>query len=416
MTGGALHVLLAVALAGAGMSEEVKRAESKRLFRAGAAAYEAGRYLAAAQALEQAYEITPLPAVAFSLAQAYRLQFFADEDYRHLDRAIALYRVYLDAVARGGRRADAVSALADLEPIATRLEQQRAATAPPPIAMPPVAYEPPTQLMVISETEGALGSVDGAAPAALPLIIEVKPGKHEAKITADGYHDRAQSIVAVEGRLVVAEVELDPRPANVEVAGPNGATVWVNGRGVGTLPLSRPLSLPAGRYRLTLTHRGHRPWARDITVERGGEAALVADVETTLQRELSYYVFAAGGATILGSGIVGLLALADDQDATRLLDKREVDGLTLDEADEYERLALRRNSRVTTTVAVLGVGVALAVTGGMLFYLDDPHPRAEPVVGPAAVAKSDPVRPHVRMDVGLLPGLDGGQVGLSGRF
>lgn len=391
-----------VTLAAVGAPDAANHDHAKQLFRAGAAAYEAGRYLAAAQALEQAYQLSPLPAVAFSLAQAYRLQFFADEDHRHLDRAVALYRLYIDRVKRGGRRADAVSALADLQPIKARLEQQRAVRAPDPINTQPEAYEPPTQLMVISDTSGARGAIDGRAQADLPLIVEVKPGKHIARISAPGYHPAEQEIIAVENRLVVAEVELTPKPALLTVEGVSGAALWVNGRRMATLPLSGPISLPAGRYLLTLTHTGHRAWARDITVERGGTAALIAQPETTLQRDLSYYVFAAAGATMASSGVIGLLALTDDQDATRLLDKRDVEGLTVAERDDYESLVIRRNNRTATSVVLLGAAAALAITGSLLFALDDPRPVADAV--------------SVRADVGLVPIDGGGLVSLSGTF
>src|SRR6187399_1040248 len=84
--------------------------DAKNFFKAGAAAYTAGDYLAAIQALDAAYRLTPLPGVAFSLAQAERRQYFVSREPAHLVRAIELYRVYLKQVASGGRRADATDA------------------------------------------------------------------------------------------------------------------------------------------------------------------------------------------------------------------------------------------------------------------------------------------------------------------
>src|SRR6476469_3016727 len=72
---------------------DIERAKAS--FKAGANAYAAGDYLAAIQALEAAYEISPLPAIAFSLAQAERKQYFVNEERAHLERAIALFRRYL---------------------------------------------------------------------------------------------------------------------------------------------------------------------------------------------------------------------------------------------------------------------------------------------------------------------------------
>ena len=55
-------------------------ADAKNYFKAGASAYAAGDYLAAIQALDAAYRLTPLPAIAFSLAQAERRQYFASRE------------------------------------------------------------------------------------------------------------------------------------------------------------------------------------------------------------------------------------------------------------------------------------------------------------------------------------------------
>ena len=80
---------------------------AKASFKAGANAYAAGDYLADIHALEDAYEISPLPAIAFSLAQAERKQYFRDEKRAHLERALSLFERYLEQDTRGARREDA---------------------------------------------------------------------------------------------------------------------------------------------------------------------------------------------------------------------------------------------------------------------------------------------------------------------
>src|SRR5687767_7689921 len=78
--------------------------EAKKLFDAGRQAYEATDYLTAARAFAQAQELAPRPAIIFSMAQAYRQQYFLDRDLGHLRRAISLYDQYLQEVEKGGRR------------------------------------------------------------------------------------------------------------------------------------------------------------------------------------------------------------------------------------------------------------------------------------------------------------------------
>ena len=65
---------------------ELERAKDS--FKAGATAYAAGDYLAAIQALDAAYQLTPLPAIAFSLGQAERRQYFVDHSRDHLDLSL----------------------------------------------------------------------------------------------------------------------------------------------------------------------------------------------------------------------------------------------------------------------------------------------------------------------------------------
>ena len=87
-------------------ASDVERA--KESFRAGATAYAAGDYLAAIQALDAAYQLTPLPAIAFSLGQAERRQYFVDHASDHLRRAISLFHRYVELSPTGSRRADAL--------------------------------------------------------------------------------------------------------------------------------------------------------------------------------------------------------------------------------------------------------------------------------------------------------------------
>ena len=82
------RVLIALMLGVLGWPCSVRAAESdldraKESFKAGATAYAAGDYLAAIQALDAAYQLTPLPAIAFSLAQAHRRQYFVDHEREH---------------------------------------------------------------------------------------------------------------------------------------------------------------------------------------------------------------------------------------------------------------------------------------------------------------------------------------------
>ena len=139
---------------------------AKASFRAGASAYAAGDYPAAIQALESAYELTPLPAIAFSLAQAERKQYAAMHERQHLDRALALFQRYLDQEPNGPRRADALAALSDLK-------AQIPARAPTETVAKPAVR--PTRLMIVCDTQGAKLALDSTPAVTSRISGEATP-------------------------------------------------------------------------------------------------------------------------------------------------------------------------------------------------------------------------------------------------
>ena len=66
-------------------------AEARKLFRAGARAYDAGRFDVAVQAFDQAYELAPKVAIRFSTAQALRRLYAVDANQEHLVKALRYF-------------------------------------------------------------------------------------------------------------------------------------------------------------------------------------------------------------------------------------------------------------------------------------------------------------------------------------
>jgi len=357
--------------------EAKRRSEAKRLFRAGAAAYATGQYLAAAQALEQSYELIGIAATAFSLAQAYRLQYFIDQDYRHLERSIALYRIYIEEVRSGARRSDAVASLAELEPIKLRLDvekKKQSVLVPSKIE----AYEPPTQIMVVSSSPDAKIVLNNGAPIAAPLIAVVPPGQHVAMVSAPGYTTIKRTIQAVEGRLVVVEIDLKEEPAQVWFNGPPGAQVWLDGRLITSLPQREPITVTAGKHRVMVRQKGRVPWARYMTVERGGTLKIDVILPITVQRQLSYGVMGVGTAGLITAGVVGLLALQEDQEAVLLLTKKDTEVLTATDHERYTQLVDERDAHATGAWLIFGISVAVAGAGSLLYHFDPGQASTKP--------------------------------------
>lgn len=350
-------VLLSAAPAVAGGKDE-----ARRYFQAGNQAYQAGQYRAAAAAYEESLRRNPLPATRFTLAQALRRQYYVDQDVSHLERALELYRRYLDEVPSGGRRAHAVTHIAEIVAILH---------ASPPRAPPAVPTAPPpssTQLMVVARVAGATAQIDGGPAALLPLTREVAPGRHRVRARAPGFFPAEVEWLAVAGRLVLAEMTLEPRPAVLEVRA-GGAEIRVDGR---RAPGPR-LVLPAGDHLVAVTRRGHRSFQQRLHLRRGGTRVVDVDLQPTRQRIAACWVLGGAAAGLVASAITAGVAVQAQSRATAVLQLRAPGrSLSSDELDRYNRALDRRDRFRTTALILLGTATALAVTGATLFRFDEP--------------------------------------------
>ena len=359
---------------------EVERA--KESFKAGATAYAAGEYLAAIQALDAAYQLTPLPAIAFSLAQAERRQYFVGHERSHLDRAIMLYRRYIDQIPTGGRRADALDALSQLEPLAATLGQSQ-----PPGGRPPSLEGParpgdethpvlrPTRLMITVETPGALLSLDGGLPAPSPLIREVEPGPHRVQTSASGFFTDERELMAVPGELIPVAVSLRERPSTISVTTPPEAELYVDGAFVSRGGDHVPLQVPSGSHRLSIAQKGHAVSRQTLTIGPGETLQIPVTLAPTWQRRASRGLFV-GGAVALGAGIILSVLTVDAEDrAQEFLRKQSAGNVSSQELSDYHgAVADRGRFRVATAVS-LGSAAAFLLTGLFLYELDRPDPQ-----------------------------------------
>jgi hypothetical protein len=390
--------LLWTALWGLGMGVQTGAGDSleaaKRYFEAGSQAYRQSRYDAAIAAFEAAYDLAPRPALAFSMGQAYRLQYFLDRDPGKLVRAVELYKRYLAEDPDGRRREDAVDHLSTLEPIVLRMEQERR------LSELEAESARRTQLMVATGVEGARAAIDGGPPETAPLVAEVGPGEHEVRVEASGYASRTVRIRAVEGRLVVVDGNLQALPGQLRITGARGAQVSVGGRPVGKTPLDGPISLEAGRHFVTVEKRGAVPVARDVRLERGGEQTVRVDLHPTRQRRWAWGVLGLSTALAAAGGVSLGVTLSAESDAQGLTDRLQSSGLTAAEARELDDAIARRDDFRVASAVLLGTAGVAAATGLLLFLFDRP-----PV--PSAPAQPGPETPDApsgpRMELGLGP-------------
>lgn len=339
--------------------------QARALYQAGSEAYQAGNYLVAIEAFEAARALEARPAIVFSLAQAYRIQYWRDKDLKHLEGAIEAYNTYLDLVPEGGRRSHAAQHLSDLVPV---LERERL---PADAAAREKAAQAP-RIIVTSLVEGAQARIDDGAPRVVPATFEVAAGPHTVTIEAPEHRAVAQQTVAVAGTAVALSLNPTPEPAKVTVRAPSGARVAVDDRTLGISPLAEPLELAPGRHVLVVTDRGRRPFAQTVQVDRGEAVSVAVELEPTGQRTLAWSMLWSSAALVLGAGVTGYLALAAEADAVALEDRLGDEGLSGADYDRYRGLQSDRDQWRDVTIG-LGVGaVAVATTGLMLWIFDNP--------------------------------------------
>ena len=349
-------------------------AAARRVFEAGTEAFRAGRYDTAAVAYEEAYRQAPLPDLAFSAAQAHRRQHFVDYDFARLRRARELYQVYLDQVPEGGRRVDAVTHLQTIEMLLGAAPADESPS-------PPSAAS--TRLMVVSRARGRARRSTGTALAPVPLVRDVGPGEHHVRVVAPGYSPADEHWTAVEGHLVVADLEPRELPARLSVRAPRGTALAIDGRLAGTAPLAKALVLAPGRHRLTAALAGHVPVARVVELPRAGSLALGLALRESRQRRLSWWLLGGSAAPLLAGVVTGALAFAADARASDLDAQRDAGTLGPTGAARYEDDLDLRDGLRTSTIVLGAAAVAIGVVGAILYLADAPTP-ADAVSEPAS--------------------------------
>ncbi len=387
--------------------------QARTYFNAGAQAYEAGQFLAAIQAFEQAYAIAPRDAIVFTIGQAYRRQYYIDKNPAHLREAIDRYRDYLRGVAEGGRRADAAQALAELEPIAARLAATEEGLSG---ASPAASRE--TRLMITSPTEGATISLDGKPPADLPLIAKVPKGKHRIVVSAPGYFDEVRDVEAVQGSMLALDLALREKPGALYIVVEPDAQISVDGRLVGASPLSAPLELPAGDHLVAVMKNGRVGYSVEVDLERGKKRRLIVDLESTGQRVASNVLFVGSAGALITGGVFTALAIGQENKAQNIEAEVESDNISGARLREYNDTIDRRDDYRMAAGVSFGATIALGATGLLLYSFDQPslsqasgqERKSRPTT------ETSPSEPS--MDFGMSPVWSPGWAGVSaaGRF
>ena len=382
-----MRALILVMLLGS-LAHADPRADAQKRFYIGVKAYHANNFAAAAEHFEEAYKILPLPEIAFSAAQSYRRQYRIDRKLERAQRAVELYRLYLDEVKTGGQVGIAADGLDAMERVLANQGTAKAAVAPVVerttiVVNPELATERKGEGMFEigedTDTTKVIALVDGK-PVPVYDRIDVEPGPHKIHVEAEGYLPADVTERAVQGSNITANVQLAPRPAKVTVKTESGARIRVDGRAA----VGPELSLPAGRHVISITKSGRESVAREITVKRGETLAIDEPLDKTTRRKAVPWVVASAGVLAVFSTTSLIGALVYDGRAADKLDSFENTGdKKPSDVSDYNTLVQRRD-RLSTAAWVTG-GAALLVGGAALalYFFDSPG-DAEVRVTPAA--------------------------------
>ncbi|MFN0250572.1 MAG: hypothetical protein ACKV2T_27075 [Kofleriaceae bacterium] len=347
-----LAILLLVGVMGTARADD--KASAEQLFRIGASAYKANRFDAAANSFDRAYELFKAPEIAFSAAQAHRLQYQVDRDPMHLKRAIELFEAYVTAVQAGGKRRDALAHLERLRDVSSRLDASGTKVT--------VVEKQQSSIYVLVALENALITVDGK-PADRFTSFDVEPGEHVVAVSADGYFPEQRKVV-VANRQVTVPLELRPRPATLTVNA-GDANVLIDGRELGT-------TVMPGKRTLTVYARGREPVVRELDLSPGEERTVDVPLQPTQRRRAVKWVAAGSGALLAGTLVTTIVAISAGSSATDLRDSTTP--LTTGQAARYEQLRGRRDRFRTTSFVLGGASLAVAGIAAWLYYADLPEP------------------------------------------
>ena len=141
-----------------------------------------------------------------------------------------------------------------------------------------VVVKESVRLEVKSEPPGAKVYIDGKESGDTPLALsDIKTGRHQIRVVKEGYESYEASVeIGVGRKEVMANLKQVGRKGELVVlTEPSGAAVYLNGRSVGTSPYEGK-GLSSGKYTVRVTKEGYEPWEKDVAVEAGKKAEVLA--------------------------------------------------------------------------------------------------------------------------------------------
>jgi hypothetical protein len=394
--------------------------QAKAQFIQGKGHYDNARYAKALQAFEQANALTPHPLMVYNIAQVYE----AMED---LPRAIQNYQRYLDSnptdVAETTEKISALRATLSTWSAVELISVPSGASArvgaidypirgetPLTLRLPPTrqklilekagykTIERPVQfgdgsqrrlsltltpilpvVKIMTTPPGARVRFDGGEPVGVTPVVHALPmGAHTVLLELDGYGP-----VKKEFSLTVAHTQSSPHALSLALeravakgrlalsVGGAALSVRLDGEVIGKTPFSTNVELTVGLHKVEVGS-GDEVYTEMVSIEEGATAtATISPSGSGFDKALWGYVgMGVGGALVLGGIATGLGALGADGDLT---DCRA--DLACKGTSREVTLADDVRSSASTADVLVGLGLAIAGGGAVLYLLDAGEPE-----------------------------------------
>ncbi len=399
----AIVTAIAVLLPNSARADDRIRKEAERRNRVASAAYNQGRYEAALQMYQSAYDLFPSPKYLFNIGLAKEKTF----DYEGCALA---FRDFLRQTEDGGEKAvrqaaetrqatclQKTSIPVRLTSVPTNAavylgegeSSELRGRTPQQLMLPPGKHTVTVQLQgyvaqeqvvdvqlgtrpqadfvleklsslrVEVDPPGAKVSIAGAAWEAAPVEKQVRAGALEVRVKKDGYEPAQRQVKVESGQEVSVVLSLRELPkirnlsVQTEVTPGVSPEVQIDGERLGPSPTQKPLG--PGAHRVKVSAPGYLPFAESIKVPEERDVRLFVKLERRRSRT-SRTVFwsllgAAGAAALVGSGY-GILALSDQAEFN----------------DDKTNVEVHERGEVRAERADWGFGAAAVLGAGALVY------------------------------------------------
>lgn len=257
--------------------------QAKQLYLLGAEAFTAQRNADAIYYFRQAERLVPSAKLTYNIALAY-------DEMGDTGNALREYRTFLTKDPGSVHRDEAQGRIAKLEADLAKLGVQ--------------------QLRVVSDPPGALLRIGDQVVGVTPWVGELAPGQHELQLEFNGYRSLSSRVVLSAQHAQDVQLTLSPAPVP-EPARPSALSriqplSWAF-LGVGVAAIAGGVGFELSRA-ASSDRAGHAGSSESVARAQGAADA---------KQMASLLLLGAGGAFVVGGGVMLVLDLKHDSDASR---------------------------------------------------------------------------------------------------